>query len=77
MPTDKFCRVRLVERINFTDDLALFRFQPEEPVSFTPGQYATLALEVEGKLVPRPIRSSRRPTSRCWSSSSNWSRTGS
>lgn len=53
MPTDKFCRVRLVERIDFTDDLALFRFQPEEPVTFTPGQYATLALEVDGKLVPR------------------------
>ncbi len=53
MPTAKFCRVRLVERIDFTDDLALFRFEPEEPVSFTPGQYATLALEVEGKLVPR------------------------
>ncbi len=53
MPTDKFCRVRLVERIDFTEDLALFRFEPEIPVTFTPGQYATLALEVEGKLVPR------------------------
>ncbi|CAM3279355.1 ferredoxin--NADP reductase [Rhodothermus bifroesti] len=53
MSTAKFCRVRLVERIDFTEDLALFRFRPEEPVVFTPGQYATLALEVKGKLVPR------------------------
>jgi ferredoxin--NADP+ reductase len=53
MSTAKFCRVRLVERIDFTEDLALFRFRPEEPVAFTPGQYATLALEVGGKLVPR------------------------
>lgn len=77
MPTDKFCRVRLVERIDFTDDLALFRFQPEEPVSFTPGQYATLALEVEGKLVPRAYSIVSAPTSRCWNFSSSWCRTGS
>ena len=49
MPTDKHCRLRLAERIDFADDLALFRFRPEERLDFTPGQYATLGLEVEGQ----------------------------
>lgn len=56
MNTDKHCRVRLVERIDCSDDLALFRFRPEESLDFTPGQYATLGLEDEtrGRLLQRP-----------------------
>jgi len=52
MNAAKYCRVRLAERIDFTDDLAVFRFRPEETLGFTPGQYATLGLEVEGRERP-------------------------
>ncbi len=56
MPTDKHCAARLAERVDFTDDLALFRFRLDEEIGFTPGQYATLALEPrEGeRLLQRP-----------------------
>lgn len=54
MPTDKHCAARLAERIDFTDDLALFRFRLDEQLDFVPGQYATLALEPrEGE---RPVQ---------------------
>jgi ferredoxin--NADP+ reductase len=52
MNFDKYCRVRLAERIDFADDLAVFRFRPDEALGFTPGQYATLGLEVEGRERP-------------------------
>jgi ferredoxin--NADP+ reductase len=54
MPDSNFYRARLIERTNFTDDLAMFRFQPEGQFSFKPGQYATLAVEYNGKLIQRP-----------------------
>lgn len=54
MNTASFYQAQLVERINFTDELALFRFRPDTRSSFLPGQYATLALERAGKLVQRP-----------------------
>ena len=52
MDSEKYCRVRLAERIDFDDELAVFRFQPDEELTFTPGQYATLGLEVEGRQRP-------------------------
>ena len=52
MNTDKYCRVRLAERIDFADDLAVFRFQPDERLDFTPGQYATLGLNVDDRQRP-------------------------
>ena len=56
MNTEKYCRVRLAERIDFADDLAVFRFRSAEALGFTPGQYATLGLEVKGRqrLLLRP-----------------------
>lgn len=54
MNTDRYHSATLVERIDFTDDLARFRFRPEEALPFTPGQYATLGLEgAGGKLIQR------------------------
>jgi ferredoxin--NADP+ reductase len=47
-------RAQLIERVNFTEDLGLFRFRPDTPVNFRPGQYATLAVEVGGELIQRP-----------------------
>ncbi|PSQ99365.1 MAG: ferredoxin--NADP reductase [Bacteroidetes bacterium QS_9_68_14] len=52
MDPEKYCRVHLAERIDFTDDLAVFRFRPDEALPFTPGQYATLGLDVEGRERP-------------------------
>lgn len=52
MNPEKYCRVRLAERIDFTDDLAVFRFQPDEALGFTPGQYATLGVDLEGRQRP-------------------------
>jgi ferredoxin--NADP+ reductase len=52
MNTEKYCRVRLAERIDFADDLAVFRFRPDTPLDFTPGQYATLGLELDGRKRP-------------------------
>jgi len=54
MSAPNFYRANLIERTNFTDDLALFRFQPEGEFTFKPGQYATLAVEHNGKLIQRP-----------------------
>jgi len=54
MPDSNFYRANLVERVNFTDDLAMFRFKPEGQFAFKPGQYATLAVEDSGRLIQRP-----------------------
>ena len=54
MPRLNFDRARLIERIDFSEDLALFRFRPDSAGSFQPGQYATLALEDGDKLIQRP-----------------------
>jgi ferredoxin--NADP+ reductase len=54
MSASNFYRAHLVERVNFTDDLAMFKFRPEAEFSFRAGQYATLAVEHGGKLIQRP-----------------------
>ncbi|MCI0489232.1 MAG: ferredoxin--NADP reductase [Blastocatellia bacterium] len=54
MARDPFYQAQLIERIDFTDDLALFRFRTDKPLSFSPGQYATLAVEDGDKLIQRP-----------------------
>jgi ferredoxin--NADP+ reductase len=53
LPSDKFCKARIVERKDFATDLWMVRIAPEEPVSFVAGQYATLAVEKDGKRVER------------------------
>ena len=40
----QYVELTLVERVDFSDDLAVFRLRAEAPVDFTPGQYATLGL---------------------------------
>jgi len=54
MSASSFYRAKLVERVNFTDDLGMFRFRPEGEFTFKAGQYATLGLEDGGKLIQRP-----------------------
>ena len=54
MARDSFYQAQLIERINFTEDLALFRFRADRALNFLPGQYATLAVEDGEKLIQRP-----------------------
>ncbi len=49
----KFIVGRLAERVDISDDLAIFHIQPEEPCNFIAGQYATLGVERDGKLIER------------------------
>ena len=46
---DKFSKARIVERKDFAADLWMVRIAPEGPVNFVAGQYATLAVEHNGK----------------------------
>jgi ferredoxin-NADP reductase len=46
---------RLVRRVDETDELAYFWVRYDgDPVAFTPGQYMTIGVYADGKLVQRP-----------------------
>jgi ferredoxin/flavodoxin---NADP+ reductase len=53
MDLSHFEQIELRRRVDFSDDLAVFQFELEEPLSFTPGQYATVGLIGDGN--ERPI----------------------
>ncbi|MFB6229831.1 MAG: ferredoxin--NADP reductase [Salinibacter sp.] len=53
MDASQYSRLTLMERVDFSDELAVFRLEADEPVDFTPGQYATLGLRVDGN--DRPL----------------------
>lgn len=44
MDRSRYSLLTLVERVDFSEDLAVFRLRANEPVDFTPGQYATIGL---------------------------------
>src|SRR5690606_28154917 len=49
-----FIEARVVRRQDVTDDLAVFKLRPAEPVTFQPGQYVTLAMpNAEGRVIKR------------------------
>ena len=53
-PPRGFIPARIERRLDVVDDLAVFWLRPEEPVTFLPGQYVTLAVEgANGKTVKR------------------------
>ncbi len=54
MPRGNFYRAKLIERIDFSEELGLFRFRLAESFSFQPGQYATIAVEDGDRLIQRP-----------------------
>jgi ferredoxin/flavodoxin---NADP+ reductase len=54
MLNSNFFQAELVEKINFSSDLALFKFLPDKEFNFKPGQYATIAIENGEKLIQRP-----------------------
>lgn len=47
-------KAKLIERIDITHDLAIFKFKPEIAFSFIPGQYATIGMEDGEQLIERP-----------------------
>ena len=50
---ERFQRATIIFRKDHTDDLWSIRVRPEHPIIFKPGQYATLGIEEEGKVVER------------------------
>lgn len=50
----KHVRAVVTARRDITGELWIVRLQPEEPVPFEPGQYITIGLPTDGKLVERP-----------------------
>jgi ferredoxin/flavodoxin---NADP+ reductase len=51
---EKYLRACVTKRVDFGPDLWMMRVRTGAEFNFTPGQYATLAIEREGKLIPRP-----------------------
>jgi len=51
---DKHFRARIVSRTDLAADLWRIRIDPGGPFSFTPGQYATLGMERDGRRLERP-----------------------
>lgn len=51
---ERFTRGRITMRRDLSGDLWVIKVRPEEPVAFRPGQYATVGLHVDGRLVERP-----------------------
>lgn len=51
---DKFYRAHITRRVDFAPDLWMFRLRSDGEFNFTPGQYATLGVEKNGKRVERP-----------------------
>jgi ferredoxin--NADP+ reductase len=51
--SERFQRAKIIFRKDHTEDLWSIRVRPERPITFKPGQYATLGIEEEGKVVER------------------------
>ncbi len=51
---DKFYRARITQRVDFSDDLWMIRVDPGGEFRFTAGQYATLGVHTNAKLIERP-----------------------
>jgi len=52
--SDKYESCLIVERRDFSPDLWEIRVRPESPFEFRPGQYATLGVDLGGKVLERP-----------------------
>lgn len=65
MDLSGYSALTLTERVDFADDLALFRMESPDPVAFTPGQYATIGLmnESTGRPLLRPYSVASAPGS--------------
>lgn len=52
-PADKFQQLRIIERKDYSPELWSIRVKAEEKLSFQPGQYATLAVERNNRMIQR------------------------
>lgn len=50
---DKYQKVRIIERKDYSPELWSIRVRPEERLNFLPGQYATLAAERNDRMIQR------------------------
>lgn len=50
---DKYQKVRIIERKDYSPELWSIRVRPEERLHFQPGQYATLAAEQNSRMIQR------------------------
>ena len=54
-PESPHYNAHLTKRVDLNDELAVFWVAPDgEPIDFEPGQYFTIGVDVDGKLVMRP-----------------------
>src|SRR5712692_274842 len=51
---DKYQKVNIVSRRDYAPDLWSIRVQAEKPLVFRPGQYATLGVERDGRVIEKP-----------------------
>ena len=51
---EKYYHSEITRRVDFAPDLWMFRVRTGGELKFVPGQYATLAIEKDEKLIPRP-----------------------
>ena len=54
MVAAKHLRAQIVSRQDYAPDLWSIRIAPEQPLPFKPGQYATLGVPKDGKIIERP-----------------------
>jgi ferredoxin--NADP+ reductase len=50
---ERFQKAKIIYRKDHTEDLWSVRVRPEHPLTFKPGQYVTLGIEEDGKVVER------------------------
>ena len=50
----QYCKGELIEREDFSEDLAAFKFRVDKQLPFIPGQYATIGFQVGEKIAQRP-----------------------
>jgi ferredoxin/flavodoxin---NADP+ reductase len=51
---ERFYQAQVVQRADFAADLWMIRVRCDGDFKFTPGQYATLGVEIDGKRIERP-----------------------
>ncbi len=51
---EKYQTVKIVSRKDFAEDLWVVRVEPQQSLSFKPGQYATLGVELNGRVIEKP-----------------------
>jgi len=59
---EKFYRAEITQRVDVAPDLWIFRIRSSSEFNFVPGQYACLAVEVDGKRIERPYSIASSPS---------------